>query len=158
MCLHMELGAHGAAEVGRWQLVEWHRSCKGPPGQYGVNRPNKVADYVSLEEPWKPKDPQIPTTVSRPDQWTHKQRWGGGGVGWGGLWQALALCKESWWFLLWTTKKEEAEWLHRSNPVKGNHCGESKRPLTTSKEQTEGSRLRAGASAEEMPKLTRVKV
>lgn len=58
-------------------------------------------------------------------------------------------------FLLFTAKKEEAEWLERSNPVKGGHCGESKWPLTTSIEQTERSRQRMRASTNEMLELTR---
>lgn len=62
--------------VERYQQAEWHRSSKGPPGQYGVNRPNKVADYVSVEEPWKQKKIPNPTTVIPLDQWTHKHTHG----------------------------------------------------------------------------------
>lgn len=58
-------------------------------------------------------------------------------------------------FFLLTTKKEEAEWQQRSNPVKGSHCGKSKWPLTTSKEQTEGGGQRRRVSTNEMLKLTR---
>lgn len=91
-----------------------------------------------------------PTTVIPLDQWTHKHTHGEGGGG------AVGFRVEvEWWFLLLTTRKEEAEWLQRSNPVKGSHCGESKWPLTTSKEQTEGSRQRTSASTDEMLKLTR---
>ena len=70
---HKAATTSSVRRVERYQQAEWHRSSEGPPGQYGVNRPNKVVDYVSAEEPWKRKKKiPNPTTVIPLDQWTHK--------------------------------------------------------------------------------------
>lgn len=158
VCLHMYV-LHKAATAfrgGRYQHAEWHRCSKGPQGQCGVNRPNKVDDYVSVEEPRKQKRPQIlPLSFPWISGHTNTHTGGGGGGGTVGF-RAVQRVEVEWWRLLLTTKKkEEAEWLQRSNPVKGSHCGESKRPLTTSREQTEGGRQRTSASTSETLKLRR---
>lgn len=79
----------------------------GPPRQYRVNRPNKVADYVSVEEPWKQKDPKSYHCRSPGSVDTQTHTWGGGGgtVGF----SAVQRVKVEWWILLLTTRKEEAE-------------------------------------------------
>lgn len=64
-------------------------------------------DYVSVEEPWKQKIPN-PTTVIPLDQWTHKHTHGEGEGGTVGF-SAVQRVEVELWFLLLTTRKEEAE-------------------------------------------------
>lgn len=106
VCLHMYM-LHKAATAsggGRHSQAEWHRSSKGPLGQYGVNRPNKVGDYVSAEEPWKQKTPKSYHCHSTGSVDTQTHTWGGGGgtVGF----RAVQRVEVEWWgFFLLTSKK-----------------------------------------------------
>lgn len=108
VCLHMYV-LHKAATAGRggrYEHAEWHRCSKGPPGQYGVNRPNKVDDYVLVEEPWKQKRSQIlPLSFPWISGHTNTHRGGGGGGGTVGF-RAVQRVEVEWFLLLTTTKKK----------------------------------------------------
>ena len=95
-------------KVGGGRKLKGLRSSEGPPGQYEVNRPNKVADYVSAEGPRKHKDPKSyhcrsPGSV---DRQTHTNRGRRGGDG-GGAFRAVQRVEVKRWFLLLTIRKEE---------------------------------------------------
>lgn len=144
------------AEGGDTSMLNGIGALRGLRDNAGLTDPTKWTIMSQWRNLGSKKDPKSyhchsPGSV---DTQTHTlaEEGEGGTVGF----RAVQRVEVEWWLLLLTTKKkEEAEWLQRSNPVKGSHCGESKRPLTTSREQTEGGRQRTSASTSETLKLRR---